>query len=384
MIAFLYAFLIGGLAAAIGGGSSGSSPAPAAGPAEEDPPASPPPPDEPEEEEPITPALPEEPSSGGGSGEGKPELPDGAYDIGWAGLSAEEQLIVELINRARLDPQSEVERLDEPLASGISSAPAEALAVVPTLSDAAEDHSEDMDNREFFSHTNPDGQGPGARALEAGHENSFVGENIGWYGSTGAPDVQTRAENHHQSLWESDGHQRNLMNDNWSEIGVGYDYGDHTIDGFTYDHSTFVTEKFGDTGETYLTGVVIDDADGDRFYDIGEGQGDVRITAWNDEGTHATATWDAGGYSLALPPGTYTVSFEGGDLDQPYETQVTIGDENVKLDVIEGDTGAVVASVSAATLPPQDDPASTLISDAIALAEETAVVEEETEDLVLM
>jgi hypothetical protein len=127
---------------------------------------------------------------------------------------------------------------------------------------------------------------------------------------------------------------------------VGYDYGDY----LGYAGSTFVTEMFSDRGETYLTGVVIEDEDGDEFYDIGEGQGGVRITAYDGDETYATATWDAGGYTLALPPGTYRVVFEGGELDVPYETDVTIGDENVKLDVID-QGGAVAASLSAGAVP---------------------------------
>ena len=280
-------------------------------------------------------------------GDGIPDLPASAYDIGWTGLSAEEQLIVELVNRARLDPLGELGRQDEGFAAGVTTAPKEALAVVRTLSDASDAHSQDMDNRDFFSHTNPDGDSPADRAIEAGHGSRFVGENIGWVGSTQTSfDEQARVEGHHDNLWDSDGHQQNFMSDFWSEIGVGYDYGSYR----GYDGSTFVTEMFGDRGETYLTGVVIEDNDNDQFYDIGEGQGGVRITAFDGEDTFATATWDSGGYTLALPPGTYRVVFEGGDLDVPYETEVTIGNENVKLDVID-QGGTVAASLIAGAVP---------------------------------
>ncbi len=359
MNSLLFLLLLGGLAAAGGGGSSGSSgPVDARGgdnndepepivPAEDTPPvvAGPAPELEPLIVEPVS-------GSPRAGPDDTPDLPASAYDIGWAGLTAEEQLIVELVNRARLDPLGELGRQDEGFAAGVTTAPKEALAVVETLSDAADAHSQDMDNRDFFAHRNPDGDSPADRAVEAGHENRFVGENIGWVGSTRTSfDEQARAEGHHDNLWDSDGHQQNFMSNNWSEIGVGYDYGDY----LGYAGSTFVTEKFGDTGETYLTGVVIEDADGDEFYDIGEGQGGVQITAFNDDGAYATATWDSGGYTLALPPGTYRVVFEGGDLDAPYETDVTIGNENVKLDVID-EGGMVLTSVSAgetlaATLP---------------------------------
>ena len=368
MIAALYALLIGGFAAIVGGGGSSSDDTIGAtartpadplfpdGPAQddssivEDPPVvAPDPPQVVVDDTPPTP-------SGGDIGSNVPDLPSNAFNLGWNGLNAEEQMIVELINRARLDPLAEVDRLNDDLAANSSSSPVQALAVTEALSEAARGHSEDLDNRDFFAHTNPDGESPADRAVEAGHGSRFVGENIGWIGSSRTPaDIQARAEAHHENLWNSDGHQVNLLSENWSETGAGYDYG--SFQGFN--GSTFVTELFSDRGETYLTGVVIDDTDDDAFYDIGEGQGGVQITAFDGEDAFATATWDAGGYSLALPPGTYRAVFEGGDLDAPYETDVTIGGENVKLDVIETG-GSVVASLNAGSFLPNLSAAETL------------------------
>lgn len=268
---------------------------------------------------------------------------DAADTASWEGPSAEEQLMVELINRARMDPAAEVDRLSEPLADGISSSPSQPLAITQALSEAALDHSEDMDDRNFFAHTNPSGESPADRAVEAGHGSRYVGENIGWIGSTRTTfNMQSRVESHHHNLWDSDGHQVNMMRDSWSEVGVGYDEGSYR----GYDGSTFVTENFSDRGINYLTGVVIDDQDGDEFYDIGEGQGDVRISADNGDAVFRTTTWEAGGYSLALPEGTYEVTFQGGDLNSPVTTTISIGDDNVKLDVIE-DGGDSIALTSA-------------------------------------
>jgi uncharacterized protein YkwD len=276
-----------------------------------------------------------------------PNVPDSDYDIGWAGLSGEEQYVVELINRARLDPDGELARQSDGFAAGVTSAPKQALAVDPVLADVARDHSQDMDDRNFFAHTNPDGDSPFDRTSDAGYDGNGAGENIGVIGGFSISDTQARAQAHHDNLWDSDGHQQNFMNPNWNEIGVGYDYGDHQFNsgGTTYPESTFVTEMLGRDGNTYLTGTVIDDSDGDEFYDIGEGQGDVKITAYNASGTYTTSTWDAGGYTLELPPGTYTVVFHGGDLDGVFETQVTIGSQNVKLDVVE-DRDAVDGQVT--------------------------------------
>lgn len=334
MLAALMALLFGGAALAFAGG--GATAAPAGAP--------------PDDEDDDTPEVDPQPAATLPPAEDTSDIPDSAYDLDWNGLSAEEQLIVELVNRARLDPTDEVNRLNEGLAPGINPGPKEALAVIHELSDAARAHSADMDDRNFFDHQNPDGQSPGARAVEAGHDTSQVGENIAVIGSSWTDfDEQARAEALHEGLWESDGHQRNMLSENWTEIGTGYDYGNWE----GYAGSTFVTEKFSAGPETYLTGVVIEDSDGDDFYDMGEGQGGVRITATDDanpENVYATSTWEAGGYTLALPSGTYRVRFEGGDLDAPQETLVTIGDENVKLDIV--DEGGPLSLVASATLVP--------------------------------
>lgn len=358
MFQLLFALLAGGVAAASGGGSS-SSPTASRSSRDDDTsdPGFDPAPTATPTATPTAVTVIETPTAPEASArEPAPDpepVPDPSdYALSWAGLTEEEQLIVELINRARLDPQAEVDRLDEPLASGIPSYAVEPLAVTPELSAASREHSEDMDDREFFDHTNPDGQSPADRAVEEGHGSRYVGENIGWIASgrsVSEADEQARVEMHHANLWESDGHQRGLMNENFSEIGVGYDYGEK----YGYQGSTHVTEMFGDRGINYLTGVVIRDGDDDDFYDLGEGVGGVRVTASDGTNAYGTSTWESGGYTLALPPGTYEVTFEGGDLRDTYASTVVIGDDNVKLDVIEDDLGAF-AMTSAAPAPVED------------------------------
>ncbi|MEM7615020.1 MAG: CAP domain-containing protein, partial [Pseudomonadota bacterium] len=266
----------------------------------------------------------------------KPNLPDSAYDLDFNGVTAAEQYMVELVNRARMNPEAEDGRQGTNYING--SNPAQAVAIVGPLSDAAQQHSDDMVNQGFFAHTNPfTNKSPSDRARDEGY-GSGAAENIALGGGFEAnKESEPTIDGHHGQFWNSTtGHRGNFLNDRWSEVGIGQTVGDARgeIARFGNDRS-FVTQNFGDRGINYLTGVVIDDRDGDNFYDIGEGQGDVRITAWNDDGSAATSTWDAGGYSLALRPGTYTVQFEGGDLDGTFTTEVTIGSDNVKLDVIE-------------------------------------------------
>ena len=302
-----------------------------------------------------------DPDAGGGSG--PDTLPASAYDIGWGGLSVEEQLMVELINQARMDPLGEIARSGNDLATGVSNTAVQPLAVHHLLAAAARGHSEDMEARDFFAHTNPDGDGPGARASDEGYSGG-VWENIGakFTSASSISDLDAWVRDHHENLWQSDGHQQNLMRDFHDYVGLGYADGDYSTSGGTYWRTaTFVTEKFGNAGDqSYLTGVVMDDHDNDDFYDMDEGQGDVRVTAWDGDGnTFATSTWGAGGYSLALPDGTYTVRFEGGDLAGVFETSVTIAGENEKLDVHENDLGIPMLMV-----------------------DESAIVEDEEEPLV--
>ncbi|MCU0907249.1 MAG: CAP domain-containing protein, partial [Rhodobacteraceae bacterium] len=221
-----------------------------------------------------------------------PTLPDSAFSPGWAGPSALEQLMIELVNLARANPQAEVLRIGTTagaLAAGASTGPVQPLAMVRPLDQSAQAHSDAMIARDFFAHSDPlTGQTPFQRMQAAGFTGyTMAGENISFIGSLGGTVTADRILWHHKNLWESDGHQVNLLRANYSEIGVGLTVGDY----LGWSTSSMLTQNFGDRGHAYLTGVVIDDRDGDRFYDIGEGQGSVRITAWNDSGAFATSTF---------------------------------------------------------------------------------------------
>ena len=287
--------------------------------------------------------------------EDMPSLSADEYLISPDHPDAYEQMMIELINRARMDPLAEAARQGTSLGEGVSADPSQPLAVDPALDRAASLHSFNMIDRDFFAHNDPDtGTSPFDRMRAEGYNYSSAGENIGIIWSFSDPFTQSRIESHHNNLWNSLGHRVNLMRDRYSEVGIGYFTGSYTLNGTTYPGTSVITQNFGDRGRVFLTGVVIDDLDGDEFYDVGEGQGDVRITVYNDTVALGTSTWDAGGYSIQLQPGTFTVVFEGGDLDGHYVTTVTIADENVKLDVIE-DRDAIQDG-GGGDPPPPDDP----------------------------
>jgi hypothetical protein len=88
------------------------------------------------------------------------------------------------------------------------------LTINMLLNVAAEAHAVDMAERDFFAHTNPDGEGPGDRARAAGYEGP-VGENI-------ALGYDTAEQAVRGWLTSNTGHCSNLMSPDWSELGVGH------------------------------------------------------------------------------------------------------------------------------------------------------------------
>lgn len=98
-----------------------------------------------------------------------------------------------------------------------------------------------------------------------------------------------------------------------------------------------VTQEFGwrSTDNAFLTGVVYKDSDKDGFYTPGEGLANTVIQAvgQHGEGVFQARAWDSGGYSLALPPGDYTVTASGPNLPYQKSTTVHIGVDNVSWDL---------------------------------------------------
>lgn len=247
--------------------------------------------------------------------------------------TADEQYMLELVNRARSDPAAEAARLGASLGTN-TAAPKQPLAFDADLIEAARLHSAWMLDADAFSHTGAGGSSAGQRMAAAGYQftGSWTwGENIAY--RSGAATAAT-TESLHDALFRSSGHRANILNATFREAGIGIEDGEYR--GFT---ATMATQNFAKSGtEVFLTGVAFGDRDGDRFYDPGEGWGAVRVEAKAAGGATWTAsTWDSGGYTLALPAGGYTVTFSGGPLAAPVTKTVTVGTSNVKLDVTAAD-----------------------------------------------
>lgn len=90
-------------------------------------------------------------------------------------VSAAEQLLIEMINRTRLDPLGEAALFGIDLNEGLSAfrldgSARQVLAPNALLHDASDTHGAWMLATDTFSHTGAGGSSPGARMAEAGYD----------------------------------------------------------------------------------------------------------------------------------------------------------------------------------------------------------------------
>ena len=85
---------------------------------------------------------------------------------------------------------------------------------------------------------------------------------------------------------------------------------------------------------SFVTGVAINDTDGDNFYDVGEARAGVSV-AVTTTGFAAVndLTETAGGYSAAVNAGSHGVTFSGGGLAASVSVTVDSGSDNAKVDL---------------------------------------------------
>lgn len=102
------------------------------------------------------------------------------------------------------------------------------LSLNQDLTEAAQDHVEDMAKDDFFSHTGKDGSSVLDRVQDAGYAPRAVGENI----AAG----QTTPEQVVQGWINSPGHRANMLSDNFTEIGIGYDFLANDTGSVNYNH----------------------------------------------------------------------------------------------------------------------------------------------------
>ena len=255
--------------------------------------------------------------------------------------TAEEQLFLELVNRARSNPLGEAALYDIDLNGGlapgtISDQAKQPLAWNFDLINAGRNHNQWMLDNNTFSHTGEAGSDAGERIQAAGYEftGSWAwGENLAWQVITDPDELAQTIQLQHRGLFESPSHRTNLLNGDFQEIGIGLSSGQFQ----GWSNVSVTTHNFAKSGDDlFLTGVAFSDSIvNDDFYTIGEGLGGITVIAVRitDQQSFITTTMDAGGYQMALEAGTYQVTFSGAPLPQNYTQTVVVDTQNVKLDL---------------------------------------------------
>jgi len=260
--------------------------------------------------------------------------------------SAEETLIVELINRFRADPKAEAARIAPPGAatatysgkgvdwkmfvdemSALKAAPP--VVINLELLDAARRHShymilnslghvEDSTKPGFYAEGFGERCKKSAYAGFAGGENAFrdpphiKGSHTGFVVDNGEGPG---------GMQPTRGHRMNLINPGFKEVGGS---------AVPHGKSFCVTHDLGSRKPRMVGGVVYSDKNSDSFYGVGEGIGGITIKS--SDGA-STTTWKSGGFSLDLKsegPVTITAEFAGQSFSKTFEA----GKENVKFDWI--------------------------------------------------
>lgn len=278
-----------------------------------------------------------------------------------------EQYVLELINRARLDPNAEAQRLEDTddgptLLSydtyGIdferfAEEVGELAGDVPPLSmnakllESARGHSLDMLQTGFQGHYSGGDVGNGDtisdRVQAVGYEYSFLGENVYAFGESpshahAAFEVDwgtlagETAEEAADGMQDPPGHRNTIhdVNNAYREVGIGIVEGENQVDDKVYGPFS-VTQDFG-TAPGYVpfvTGVTYFDLNGNDFYDMGEGIGGVRVDVTDSD--YYAITSDSGGYSVPSANGVHTVTFSQLGVNGTGDVEITYC-RNEKLD----------------------------------------------------
>lgn len=98
------------------------------------------------------------------------------------------------------------------------------LAFSPTLTIAAQNHSKEMADNSYSSHTSLDGRSPIDRARSLGYSSSYVGECIYW--------GRSRAIDAFNGWKSSPGHNGLLLGSNYKVVGIGRAYNPNSTYGW--------------------------------------------------------------------------------------------------------------------------------------------------------
>lgn len=251
---------------------------------------------------------------------------------------ADEQLFVYLLNRARFNPvQYQLENNLPVSLAGVAARPP--LAVNNQLFNSSGGHAEEMANFNYFGHqSSVTGKFPNQMVREAGYPLPTIFPNAANYVESiaaGYDDARTTLNALIVDAGIPDlGHRVHLLATidffaDHREIGVGVGSNANS----TYKKYWSAQTAYQNASDRFLTGVIYNDANKNQRYDAGEGQPGVSVAV----GATVVTTNEAGGWSVKVAQGTYTVRAFGAGYQGLGLATATVGAGNVEVDFISGD-----------------------------------------------
>lgn len=268
----------------------------------------------------------------------------------------EEQMYLELINRARANAIAEADRLIALAATNqdvfdqfvtawnvdvalmkaqfATNPPVPPLSFNAKLTEAARKHSQFQFDTATQTHTGSGGSTLRERVEAEGYLWSNLGENVF---------LNATSPEHGHAGFEIDwgpgvggmqtppGHRNSIHSPNFTEIGIGIVNGTNSVNGNDAGPQV-VTQDFGRAKNLlpYITGVAYYDINGNNFYDLGEGLPGVQVQV--DGVSSFAITTKSGGFSVPVPANrSHTVRFGGAGHAEVVQT-VNVTTNNVKLD----------------------------------------------------
>lgn len=276
--------------------------------------------------------------------------------------TGQEQEMLELVNRFRMDPGPELDRIlnqhnpdvEEAMASfNVNMAtlraqweqlrPAQPLAWNPELYAAARAHTLKLIEADEQSHQVEGELDLRDRVDGLGYDPySYLGENVFAYAQSVFHTHAALAIDWGLSptgIQSPPYHRQNLMDTAEipvpnREIGIAVI---KTPAGQRETGPLIITQDFGaplEPGDAYVLGTVRADLKPNGLYNAGEGLGGVSIRVTGGGKTYRLKTMSAGGYQIQVPPGTYTVVAAGAGLARTVRRNVVVTDSNVKQDFV--------------------------------------------------
>ncbi|MFK8186436.1 MAG: SdrD B-like domain-containing protein [Phormidesmis sp.] len=279
--------------------------------------------------------------------------------------SAQEQYLLELINRFRLSPTAEYDLLinsdDDDVNSALSFfgvnlsvlegqfntlVSAQPLAWSNQLALSADTHNQLMIENDQQSHNFVGEPGLLARINNAGNntftstaENIFAYSRSPFYAHAGFVIDWGDSDNDSTNgfgtgIQNPAGHRLSLINNTYREIGLSII---EENDPSTAVGPQVVTQHLAnrDTGSNeWLLGVAFRDMDDNDFYSIGEGLGGLTVNISGNGFNTSVQTGESGGYQTLVPgQGVYSVAFlQGNTLLNSYNVEV--GTQSIKQDLL--------------------------------------------------